>query len=429
MMKDVVIAASGDCRTVIHDTIYNGTLLYPYNRDTTVRKDLTRRDVYDVITQIGNLKSPNRHAYTIVDQRYLSGSTLEKRVIASPGGNLEYSKTVSGTFGINVPQYGNANVTTAYNACIAELYESIRGGIDLSIDSFQAKQTVALIRSIASVRSILTRGIAAMGKAEARQRKAGSKTSISGRSRIPVMKWTTTKSGKRVRKIVYVNPLGPIREVGSRWLEYHYGLVPTLSTIHSLVLGEATRCGNAMQLTTKSGRRIRGKAVDNGVYTNQSTAYELDKTTYSHSVRFEIGGSYTPSSEHIEAVSRLTSLNPISIAWELLPFSFVADWFIDVGGYLRSIESAMISNLGTFSGYVTATSLKRNAQSISYSGALNPDTDIRMSGLLTGSVETKTLTRSVLVSPPYPRRPSFNADLSSGRLLNAAALISQLIKR
>lgn len=428
MMNDRVVASSGDYRTVIFDQIYVGSSLYPYKTDTSERRDQQRRDVYDVITQEGNMKTPTRHAYTIVDQHYLSGNVVQKRVIPSTDGLLIYSKTVSGTSGVNVNQYGNANGTSAYNACVAELYESIRGGIDLSIDSLQAKQTATLIRSILSVRSILTRGIAAMGKAEMRQRKTGSKISISGK-KIPVMRWVTTKSGRRVRKITYVNPLAPIRDIGSKWLEYHYGLIPTLSTIHSLVLGEATRCGNSMQLQTKSGRKIRGQAVDNGVYTNMKNAYVTDKTTYMHSVRYEIGGSYTPSSEHIESLSRLTSLNPLSIAWELLPFSFVADWFIDVGGYLRSVESAMVANLGTFTGYLTATSLKRNTQSISYSGALDPETDIRTMGSRTGSVETKTFDRGVLTNPPYPKRPSFHANLGSGRLLNAAALISQLIKR
>ena len=41
-------------------------------------------------------------------------------------------------------------------------------------------------------------------------------------------------------------------------------------------------------------------------------------------------------------VSTYTSMNPASIKWELVPYSFVVDWFYDIGSYLRGCETSTI---------------------------------------------------------------------------------------
>lgn len=55
-------------------------------------------------------------------------------------------------------------------------------------------------------------------------------------------------------------------------------------------------------------------------------------------------------SEHPGYMAQLGLLNPEIVAWELLPFSFVADWFIPIGSYLeaRSITK-MVTGLYTTS--------------------------------------------------------------------------------
>jgi hypothetical protein len=45
-------------------------------------------------------------------------------------------------------------------------------------------------------------------------------------------------------------------------------------------------------------------------------------------------------------------LNPAAVAWELLPFSFVVDWFLPVGRYLEGLDVPMrFDHLGGTIGY------------------------------------------------------------------------------
>lgn len=59
---------------------------------------------------------------------------------------------------------------------------------------------------------------------------------------------------------------------------------------------------------------------------------------------------------HLSAVQQLGLTNPALIAWELIPFSFVFDWFISVGDFLEAstalsgvhVRRAMQSNVVTY---------------------------------------------------------------------------------
>ena len=128
-----------------------------------------------------------------------------------------------------------------------------------------------------------------------------------------------------------------------------------------------------------------------------------------------------PSAEQL--LSMYTSLNPASIAWEKIPFSFVGDWFYDVGSYLRNLETAYLYSSTFAGGAVTRAMKSRGYYSIS-----GFCTDRTTSTSASGKYAITTHTRSVLTEFPIPRTPSVNLDLSSGRLLNLAALITSFTK-
>jgi hypothetical protein len=123
-----------------------------------------------------------------------------------------------------------------------------------------------------------------------------------------------------------------------------------------------------------------------------------------------------------QTLSGFTSLNPASIAWENVPYSFVVDWFVDIGGYMRAAETAMLFRSRFIRGYVTQTQyVSMNERVNSSKRGANDFVQCNMyaSGVVV------TVSRLLLMEFPFPRRPSFKADLGSGRLLNAAALLAQ----
>jgi hypothetical protein len=127
-------------------------------------------------------------------------------------------------------------------------------------------------------------------------------------------------------------------------------------------------------------------------------------------------------------LARWTSLNPLSIAWELIPYSFVIDWFYDAGTYLRNLESALLYNNVFNGGYVSELyaydGTERTQKYFTYKVGIYT----RYYTNTARRSRKRNFVRTKLLSYPLPRAPSISTDLSSARLLSAAALLRQLLK-
>lgn len=114
------------------------------------------------------------------------------------------------------------------------------------------------------------------------------------------------------------------------WLEYHYGWVPLLIDIDDGARYLANLLHDRRQLLTVSGegRKFFSETNDNGSV----------KTTSFGSVRCKYCASYEISDPALFRASSAGLTNPASVVWELIPFSFVADWFVNVGGMLELFD-------------------------------------------------------------------------------------------
>lgn len=263
----------------------------------------------------------------------------------------------------------------AYNKFI----EKCRGSVDLSIDLFQARKTAEMMNAF--------------------DRFEGAFKRVPG---IP-------------RKLAIA------KQLGGKWLEWVYGWSPLLSTIYGTA--EEMIRYNINRTVVVKGRRhlIRhstpkvNSATWNGPLSHELKVYSFAKSQYVVELRVVDND-----------LSRLTSLNPASIAWELLPFSFVADWFLDIGSYIRGLETQVLYGDRFVRGYQTTLHGDRTSASIS-----------RTEDLGAGEVSTDSYSadgfniffnRTILDSFPLPKGPKLRLELSSGRMLNAAALVSQFLK-
>lgn len=122
------------------------------------------------------------------------------------------------------------------------------------------------------------------------------------------------------------------------------------------------------------------------------------------------------------SAARLTSLNPASIAYELLPWSFVLDWAYNLGGYIRDLETAGLYGMYFKSGYVNYTYREHMPwiAKPSASGAI---------GILSGSTENFGYDRRVLTSYPAPNLPKLKLELGASRLLAATSLGYGVLRR
>jgi hypothetical protein len=279
-----------------------------------------------------------------------------------------------------------------YNKCLDKLYAALRSDVDLSIDIYQGKQTVKMILDFANA------------------------------IRHPVD--TFLKNGKKLIKDQQL--VRTTKLAGSKWLEYQYGLAPTLSTIHSLtsdLVGAISSPGGIQLVKARASTRDERTTVraTNGNYWSSV----IPAKVVSHDRRrCEIALSYTIGNAHLNALSQFSSLNPVSFIYENTPFSFVLDWAIDVGGYIRMMETALATGLVFKSGYRTDTRLREGE--VSVKGGTSQYGTYYTSNMV-GNWWQREKTRVVLTSMPLPNLPSFAPRLGAERLLSAASLLSNFL--
>jgi len=131
----------------------------------------------------------------------------------------------------------------------------------------------------------------------------------------------------------------------------------------------------------------------------------------------QVGVSYKISDPTLAGLNAMGLINPFALAWELLPMSFIVDWFLSVGDYLKGLSAPM--GLTYLAGYQTnfvntdATVTDRSWES-KYTGSWPRHT-----------IKEKGHYRSVLTGFPM-QSLSYNFGLGGGQGLVLSALAAQL---
>jgi hypothetical protein len=211
------------------------------------------------------------------------------------------------------------------------------------------------------------------------------------------------------------------------WLEYSYAWKPLLSDMYAQAENLATYLTEHSYVV----REARASAKTERTYfetVNQSSL--LWKTTKrvkvmnrrSYVVRYRIP-------EGAKTVANVFGLeNPALIAWELVPFSFVADWFLPIGSFLEGLTAYRGLE---FAGGTTTWTRRANIEcTISLLGGsgTNPRqwTDNLKPEVATNQIVGKT--RDVLTSFPEPRLPEFKDPRSFAHAASAISLIQSVFK-
>jgi len=140
------------------------------------------------------------------------------------------------------------------------------------------------------------------------------------------------------------------------WLEYWFGWSPLVSDLYS--------CIDILQSPVPQLIKVR-------VYTNRGVqpmvTTDARFMTWSHRelcgarFRTHMGARVRVSNPNLWRANQLGLINPAAIAWELIPFSFVVDWFSTVGQVINSWTD--LFGLDIVDPYVTRTSLYHSAYS------------------------------------------------------------------
>lgn len=226
------------------------------------------------------------------------------------------------------------------------------------------------------------------------------------------------------------NNLTP-EQFASLWLEFQYGWRPLLSDIYGaceLIADTYYR---------KPSVRFTGKARASTTYVELTGYYVpfgnaswcsgikagtwASQDTYKHDFRSNTVLEFREPESMRRVFSQTGITDPALLAWEVLPYSFVIDWFIPIGTYLENINATC--GLDFVRG-CTVTSFKTDLNSSQVQ--TKPGVGSCASGA-TGLWERKN--RSVFYNNPYPSFPSFEPNLGTEKILSGISLLTQVFSR
>jgi len=116
------------------------------------------------------------------------------------------------------------------------------------------------------------------------------------------------------------------RQFGGDWMAYRYGIMPLVYSYRDIVK-------QANRHTISKDRAFRGVTPRDLSVTLPGPTVTYKKVSIEGTI--DIRGSIFQAFSSAE-VSRASGLglNPLLTAWELMPYSFVIDWFVNIGDYI-----------------------------------------------------------------------------------------------
>lgn len=139
-----------------------------------------------------------------------------------------------------------------------------------------------------------------------------------------ILRFTTTLKKQWKKKRRRKSFREQYRDFADYWLEYSFGWAPLLGDIYSAYKRMCSKPKN--EKYSSGGKREQEYGLD--------TAGVEHSGYYTYVLR--IFGEVEITNPNTALLADLGLLNPAQIAWELMPWSFVADWMFDIGGFLSS---------------------------------------------------------------------------------------------
>jgi hypothetical protein len=189
------------------------------------------------------------------------------------------------------------------------------------------------------------------------------------------------------------------------WLAFQYGIRPLISDLNGAV-SEYWKVRAARPLVRKYSLRRMNDARGGGTLTPPG---ELWVTELSQEARIACYAQFQDGASAWDAsADRLGLTNPVLLAWELIPLSFVFDWFVNVGSFLEA--SGTITGLQRVGIHVSTKTVETNT--VSRNGGV-------------GKLVTRTMSRTFRSTLPSPTLRIKAFDLSVSQVTSALALIRQ----
>jgi hypothetical protein len=133
-------------------------------------------------------------------------------------------------------------------------------------------------------------------------------------------KWLKLSSSDRLR-------IGS-KHFANNWLEFHFGWSPLIGDIYDAMEVLVTPV-----MPTKF--KVSVKRKYSFISDNRVLTYDSYFNKHSGFFRWTMGSDFEVSNPNLLLLNRLGVINPATVLWEVTPWSFVVDWFVNVSDFLE----------------------------------------------------------------------------------------------
>jgi len=219
------------------------------------------------------------------------------------------------------------------------------------------------------------------------------------------------------------------KAVANAWLEYSYGWKPFMKDVydatHTLLDLKDRAASTVSRVTASEKRSIRDHLYNQQLFNETELSFKV-MGDYVRLGEESIRATWRFKPNALDLPARFGLVNPLEVVWELIPFSFVADWFLPIGNYLSALDVPFrVSHLGGTYGrriqttMTTVPKTKSGGNSkTSYSGFTGQGSYIWVQRTKMASIPTIGLLET-----------SFKFDLSSNQVMSSISLLNQQLSR
>lgn len=209
-----------------------------------------------------------------------------------------------------------------------------------------------------------------------------------------------------------VGRFGITKAISAGYMWTQFGVKPLVNDMFGLLELTSRQVKKPFTVSAGNTQRFKITPVTNP-YGHQPEA----QITYRVSATFETGA--------FDSLSNITSMDPAYIAWTAIPFTFISDYFYNIGGYLRQMELAALYNTAFTHGCESARVHSRGMLTSAFNRTTGWQCKTPYLQIHTSEVNYDFYERGVLAGFPTPMPPQFKLDLGSSQMTNIAAVIAQ----
>lgn len=211
------------------------------------------------------------------------------------------------------------------------------------------------------------------------------------------------------------------------WLELQYGWLPLLSDIFGAVEQVQKHFKKQAPIIRVSSR----KSIEHDDCVIQTSQYNDIITTRRTKYEVSVRCSFKLSQPVLKELNELGITNPLLLAWELTPFSFVVDWLLPIGTFLSALDATFgvtfVDGSTTFfeKNQTTRTQVG-NGKKFYLSSYRHYNCE---SGSFSSHQESVSCTRQRLLAFPLPKLPVFKDPFSVIHFYNALSLLKLNLRK